>query len=247
MLVQFWIASLLVTGLVSPQPVGPAPRTKPFAVPQVSGTGVITGMVTLAGRVPVPKALDITIDHEVCGKEPGYEEDLVVVRETRGLRNVVVWLRDVREEVNRKLNHEPPTLDQKGCRFTPHVLVVAAGEAVTILNSDGILHNIHTRSSINRQINKAQPGILKRVSVKFRDPEIIRVDCDAHDWMRAWIVVAAHPYYAVTGEDGRYRLDDVPPGTYTLEFWHETLGNLTRQVVVSGEKEVRIDVQYALR
>ena len=180
-------------------------------------------------------------------KEPGHEEDLVVARQTRGLRNVVVWLKDVNDEVSWKPNHEPRILDQKGCRFTPHVLVVPAGEAVTILNSDGILHNIHTRSSVNRPINKVQPGLLKRVSIKFRDPEIIRVDCDAHDWMRAWIVVAAHPYYAVTGEDGRYRLDDVPPGTYTLEFWHETLGNLTRQVVVSGEKEVRIDVQYALR
>ncbi len=243
MVARNWIAPLLFAGTASIFLLAPTPRAAVVDT-EASGTGTISGTVTFAGSAPSPVKLDITMDHEVCDREPKFREDLVVAPQTGGLKNVVVWLTDMPEQANDTPPSDPATLDQRGCRFIPHVLIVPAGETLTILNSDGILHNIHTRGSVNRQINKAQPGVLKRVKAKFKYPEMIFVKCDAHKWMSAWIVVAGHSYYALTDEDGSYRLDNVPPGTYSLEFWHERLGSTTQQVVVVAETEARADAQF---
>lgn len=245
MVVRNWIAPLLFAGTASI--FLPAPTTRAAGVDAgASATGTISGTVTFAGSAPSPEKLNITMDHEVCDREPKFREDLVVAPQNGGLKNVVVWLKDMPEQASGTPPHlsEPATLDQKGCRFIPHVLIVPAGETLTIINSDGILHNIHTRGSVNRPINKAQPGLLKRVKAKFKYPEMIFVKCDAHKWMSAWIVVAGHSYYTLTGDDGSYRLDNVPPGTYSLEFWHERLGSATQQVVVVAEKDAHADAQF---
>lgn len=209
----------------------------------VADGGRISGRVSFAGPASPPALLKITTDVEVCGQEPQVEEQLVVNEGTGELRNVVVWLNDITAGKGWQAD-APAELNQERCRFKPHVLVVRAGETFSVLNSDGILHNFNTRSTENRPINKAQPGMLKRLGAKFDRPEIIAVECDVHSWMGAWIVVAAHPYYAITDENGHFMLEDVPPGTYTLEFWHETLGSQTRQVTVSSEGEVPIDLEY---
>jgi len=243
MVVRNWIAPLVVGGTASLPLLVPAPQPA-GAIAEANGTGTISGTVTFAGSAPGPVKLDITMDHEVCDREPKFSEDLVVAPQTGGLKNVVVWLKDMPEQANDTPPSDPATLDQRGCRFIPHVLIVPAGETLTILNSDGILHNIHTRGSVNRPINKAQPGVLKSVNAKFKYPEMIRVKCDAHKWMSAWIVVAGHSYYALTSEDGSYRLDNVPPGTYSLEFWHERLGTAAQQVVVVAGQEAYADARF---
>ena len=237
-----WFAPLVIVGTASLL-LAPTPRA---AGVDASGNGTISGTVTFAGSAPSPVRLDITMDHEVCDREPKFREDLVVAPQTRGLKNVVVWLKDMPEQANDTLpaTSDPAALDQRGCRFIPHVVIVPTGETLNILNSDGILHNIHTRGSVNRPINKAQPGVLKRVKAKFKYPEMIFVKCDAHKWMSAWIVVAGHSYYRLTGDDGSYRLDNVPPGTYSLEFWHERLGTATQQVVVVAGKEAHADARF---
>ncbi|MFQ5890328.1 MAG: carboxypeptidase regulatory-like domain-containing protein [Gemmatimonadota bacterium] len=214
---------------------------------EVEGGGQIIGSVTVTGTLPAPTRLEVTKDHEVCGAEPKVAEDLLVKSGTNGLRNAVVSLSDITEGKPFGTQSEPRALDQRGCRFAPHVLVVPAGAPFAVLNSDGILHNFSTRSSENRPINKAQPGMLKKLQVKFRQPERIRVECDIHEWMEAWIVVAAHPYYAVTDENGSYQLEEVPPGRYTLEVWHERLGTQTRQVTIPDAGKVRVDVELEAR
>ncbi len=243
MVARNWFAPLVITGTASLSLLAPTPRAAGVAA---SGTGTISGTVTFAGSATSPVKLDITMDHEVCDREPQFREDLVVAPQNGGLKNVVVWLKDMPEQATDTppATSDPVALDQRGCRFIPHVVIVPAGETLNILNSDGILHNIHTRGSVNRPINKAQPGILKRVKAKFKYPEMISVKCDAHKWMSAWIVVAGHAYYALTNEDGSYRLDNVPPGTYSLEFWHERLGSAIQQVVVVAETEARADAQF---
>ena len=140
---------------------------------------------------------------------------------------------------------QKPVLDQKGCQFAPHVLLLPAGAEVDILNSDGILHNLHTFSSANAAINKAQPKFKKVMTEKFDKPEIIKVQCDVHGWMQAWIVVGAHASYAVSDDSGAFKLDNVPPGKHKVEVWHESLGKLSQEVEVKAGAPTKVTFELA--
>ncbi|HEU4403133.1 MAG TPA: DUF2012 domain-containing protein, partial [Candidatus Polarisedimenticolia bacterium] len=157
----------------------------------------------------------------------------LLVGKDGGLRNAVVSIGPLRAGKPFPPG-EKPAIDQHGCWFIPHVQVVPAGVSMDIVNSDGILHNIHTFPKNNAPINMAQPKFKKVMTHTFETPDIVRVVCDVHSWMKAWIIVAAHPYYAVTGEDGSFALQDVPPGTYTVTVWHETLGTKQQTVTVTA-------------
>ena len=114
---------------------------------------------------------------------------------------------------------------------------------IEIRNSDGILHNIHTYSEANPSINKAQPGFKKVMTETFTKPEVIKVTCDVHSWMLSWLIVMPHPYFGVTDERGATRIDEVPAGSHTLEAWHETLGEKTRDVTVKPGETTEVVVE----
>jgi plastocyanin len=114
--------------------------------------------------------------------------------------------------------------NQKGCDYVPHVLAFPAGSTVDIINSDGILHNIHTVSTVNPPFNEAQPKFKKVIKQTIEKPEVIKVNCDAHGWMHGYWVATDTPYFAVTDDKGNYTIKDVPPGDYTVEVWQEKLG-----------------------
>lgn len=202
--------------------------------------GTITGKVVLAGAPPQPKKIPVTKNKAKCGTEK-LSEDLVVGPD-KGVRWAVVSLVGA---TTGGPAHKA-VLDQKGCQFIPHVVVVPAGTKLTILNSDRILHNIHTYSTENPAINKAQPGFRKKMKVKFSKPEIVKVACDAHSWMTGWIVVADTPT-AVTDEKGSFTLADVPAGTYTLKVWHELLGEQTnKEVTVKAGEGAKVTLEMVL-
>ncbi|MBI2456796.1 MAG: carboxypeptidase regulatory-like domain-containing protein, partial [candidate division NC10 bacterium] len=136
-------------------------------------------------------------------------------------------------------------LNQKGCGYTPHVVVVPTTGELDILNSDGVLHNIHTYSTVNPPFNVAQPKFKKIVTERFTKPEIIKATCDAHNWMRGWIVATDHPFVAVTDDEGRFTIKDVPPGHYKVEIWHETLGKQVKEVTVKAREEAKLNVELA--
>jgi hypothetical protein len=125
-------------------------------------------------------------------------------------------------------------MDQKECVFVPRVMVVPAGGTVEFLNSDRLLHNLHSVSKDNAVFNRTQPKG-RTIPIVFKRPEIVRIDGDLHPWMRAWVVVAEHPFYAVTNDRGEFALENVPPGTYTLQVWHESLGVVKKDVAVSDD------------
>ena len=208
----------------------------------VSNGGTISGVIRLRGEVPAPKTIEITKDKEVCGTHERISEALLVSPD-KGIRYAVVSLTNVKK--GKKAEKAAVELDQRGCSFNPHVVVIPAGGTLDILNNDGILHNIHTHSTVNPSINKAQPKFKKKLSEKFEKPEIIKLACDAHAWMNGWIVVAAHPYYTVTDQNGGFKLENVPPGTYTLEVWHESLGKVTREVTVKPLEGTQVPVEMA--
>ena len=161
---------------------------------------------------------------------------------TNGIRNVVVSLNGVPPGSKAPVNGASVKMDQKQCVFVPRVVVVPVGGTVEFLNSDRLLHNVRGSGKENPPFNRAQPHA-RTISIVFKSPEILRVDCDLHSWMRGWIVVAEHPFYAVTNEEGEFVFENVPPGKYKLQAWQETLGRANQEVTVAGEGTQTITVR----
>lgn len=206
----------------------------------VSSGGTIIGTVKFQGKAPQRKKIAVTRDKKVCGKEAKFSESLVV-GSNGGVQNAVLFLKDIKK--GKKFEVSPIQVDQRGCQFRPHVFIVPAGKSFDLINSDGILHNFRTTGTKNPILNKAQPKFKKKLKIKLDQPEFIRVNCDVHEWMRAWLVVADHPYYVLTDENGSFKIGDVPSGTYTLQLWHETLGQQTRKVTVKAGQETKVTLE----
>lgn len=194
--------------------------------------GTLRGTVRFTGAAVEQQKLPVTVDHHVCGKEKD-AEDLVLSPE-KGLRNVVVSLQPPPPGAKGPVVPPVVQMDQQQCVFVPRVVVVPVGGTVEFLNTDRLLHNLHSVSTANPIFNRTQPRG-RTIPLVLKKPEIIRVDCDLHPWMRAWVVVAEHPFYAVTNDQGEFSLDNVPPGEYTLQLWHESLGAMTMTVTVKDE------------
>lgn len=236
------VHGMLAATVVASFFLGTAAQVPAYEGGEVKDGGTITGMIKFAGTAPVRKELQVTKDREVCGKKQHMSWDLVV-DPNKGIENAVVSLVDINK--GEKWAVAKATLDQNVCEYTPHVVVVPTGGALDILNSDGILHNIHTYSKANSSINKAQPKFKKVLTEKFAKPEIIKVTCDAHSWMLGWVVVSDHPYVAVTNDKGEFTLSNVPPGNYKLEVWQETLGKKVQDVVVKAKQETKLNIELA--
>jgi plastocyanin len=206
-----------------------------------SAGGTISGRVVFVGDPPAAKKIKVTKDSEKCGAEITAED--LVVGSDKGIQNAVVSVVGLKGAAPKPAN--PPTIDQKGCVFRPHVLIVPVGAGVDILNNDGILHNFHTSSTKNSPMNRAQPGFRKKMTETFTQAEIIKVSCDAHSWMSGWIVVTDHPYIDATDSSGAFKISDVAPGNQTIEVWHETLGKITKSVAVKAGEETKITIEMS--
>jgi plastocyanin len=205
-----------------------------FFSSEVLWAETIKGNVRYVGAPIEKKKTPVTIDQYVCGKEKDPEDLLVSVN--NGIKNAVVSLQYIGPETQRDWNLPPAKMDQKQCSFTPRVVIVPVGGTVEFLNSDRLLHNVRSTGKENPPFNRAQPHA-RSISFSFKQPELLRIDCDLHSWMRGWVVVAEHPFYAVTDEQGEFSLENVPRGKYTMQVWQESLGTVTQQVVV-GDKGV---------
>ena len=205
----------------------------------VSDGGSVSGVVKFKGAAPAPKKLEITKDKEVCAKSGKTDPSLIV--SGGNLVNAVVTITDINK--GKKMEPQKVKLDQNGCEYKPHVLAMAAGSSVDILNPDGILHNVHSYSKANSPFNMAQPKFKKTITVKVDKPEVINLKCDVHGWMNAWLFVAANPYFSVTDNSGGFKLTDVPAGTYNVEVWHETLGKTSQKVTVKAKADTKVSFE----
>jgi plastocyanin len=206
-----------------------------------SSGGTVSGRVVFVGDPPPAKKIKVTKDNEKCGAEITGED--LVVGSDKGIRNAVVSVVGLKGAPSKP--DKTPTIDQQGCTFRPHVLVVPAGTPVDILNSDGVLHNFHTQSTKNAAMNRAQPGFKKKMTETFSQAETIKVNCDAHSWMSGWIVVTEHPYIDATDSGGAFKITDVPAGNHTIEVWHETLGKITKTVAVKAGEETKLTIELS--
>ncbi len=206
--------------------------------------GGVSGQVRFQGIFPLPKKLPISVDAETCGIE-AVSEDLIVGKKGE-IRDAVVFLRGPVEGARRVA--VPPggyLLEQRKCRFEPRLIIVSPNSPVTLRNTDAIAHNFRAIGHANPEMSKILPPGSTGVTVSFAQPEAIEVSCTIHPWFTGRIVVAEHPYYAVTDEKGAYRLIDVPAGDYTLVLWHERLGTKTRRIRVREGEETRIDFKLS--
>ena len=206
--------------------------------------GEVKGKIVLADAVPARQTVPVTIDQYLCGNEK-LADDLQVSA-NREIRNAVVWLENPPAGAPAPARAEKVEIDQKGCSFVPRVVIVPAGGTVDFLNSDRLLHNIHATPKFNVSFNRTQP-MGRTIPVTFARPEIVRISCDLHSWMTAWVVVAAHPFYAVTGADGQFAFDNLPPGQYRLQIWHERLGTTQASVAVGEQQPAQVTVEMKSR
>jgi len=213
--------------------------------------GTIEGTVRLAGAAPAVAAKPILKDANVCGREAAAES--VVAGKAGALANVVVSVTDAR-----LAGALPPTagasVDQRGCRYLPHVQAVTVGTQLAVMNNDAILHNVHgndvkTNGPTMTVFNVAMPVKGQKLPVSLTKPGLIRLQCDAgHSWMNAWIHVFDHPYYAVTDADGKFVIANVSAGEHVVELWHEPVDGqgpgtrTTAKVKVVDGKRVRLDL-----
>jgi plastocyanin len=249
--------SVLMCGLVAAAP--PSKSKGRYEATELEQSGTIVGVVIFDGAVPKPKKLEVTTEDQACHRGPIYGEGLVV-SDDKKIKWAVASIKKIRQgkpfpegplgpvparmaEKGSSGDDSAPVagLDQNGCRFDPHVVLVAERQNMRVFNSDGILHNVHTYAKFNKPLNKAMPESMTEMDVSFKRRERIRVKCDIHKWMGGWIVVAEHPYYAVTGDDGTFRMEKVPVGSHKVEVWHETLGKQQQQVTVMADEETRIE------
>jgi plastocyanin len=208
--------------------------------------GSITGKVVFDGAAPAPKVANVESD-PVCKaaastEKPDVTQDVAV---TDGkLANVFVY---ISEGINGSFTPptDPVVINQQGCRYHPHVLGVMVGQKVQFKNSDPTLHNIHPTPTKNAAFNLAQ-ATQGKVDEKTFDKEevMIPVSCDVHGWMRSYIGVLPHPFYAVSSDDGSFTLKGVPPGKYTITAWHETLGTQTTQVELKPKETKDISFTF---
>ena len=206
-------------------------------------TATITGKIIYDGPKPTPAKLPYTPECIQAHGSAGMEENLIVSADNH-LKNALVYVKSGAEKWTFPTPKDPVVLDQKGCDYLPHIIVVQTNQPLKIVNNDPFLHNIHPQPKNNPEFNMGQPVKGMEATKTFANAELaIPVKCDVHRWMSAWIPVLTNSLYNVSGDDGSYTIK-VPAGTYTLEAWHEKLGTQTQQVTVTDNDKKEVDFTF---
>ena len=220
--------------------VVPAFHVNPVAAGSISGT------IRYTGKRPTRKAIDMSNDPACVEAHHGktFDEPLVVSVDG-SLANAFIYVKEGLEGKEFEAPSTPVVIDQNGCWFRPRVIGIQTGQVFEVRNSDPVTHNIHPIAQINREWNHSQGAGDPPMVRKFLKPEVmIRVKCNIHSWMHAFIGVVDNPYFAVSNEDGSYSIENLPPGTYTIGFWQEALGTQEREVTVAPHSNTQVNLTF---
>ncbi|MGH9748233.1 MAG: carboxypeptidase regulatory-like domain-containing protein [Candidatus Acidiferrales bacterium] len=212
-----------------------------YTVVKVANGGTITGTVKWSGPVPKPPKLPITKDSRVCDPESHKIRDLerLLVDSDGGVANTVVFLKDITKGKAMDLPDTRQHLDQKNCRYIPHIMIVPLGTSLEAKSSDPVLHTVHMTGAASNNI--PFPMQNQAIAISLARNGVVELKCNAgHVWMNAEILVVKHPYYSVTDEHGFFKLADVPPGEYEIEAWHEGWQNLSEETVLDVAAQVKV-------
>ena len=223
-----------------------AETSLPAAQVDQATAGTISGRVLFNGDAPPMPEIDMSSNPQ-CERQhhAPQKAETVVVNTNKTLRNVFVWIKDGLPRARWTPPAEAAKLDQKGCVYEPHVLGIMEGQQLEILNDDPVNHNVHAESQVNAAWNESQPPRAEHKFKRFGSAEVLfPVTCSVHPWMRSYIGVSPHPFFAVTGEDGSFTLKGVPPGTYTVEAVHEKYGRKEGKLTLAPNGSATLDFAY---
>lgn len=223
------------------EPKGPAkPEYK-----STGDEGTVTGKVSFEGTPPTAKKIDMSQDSKCAAAAGDKTTDDVAITDGK-LGNVYVYLKAAAiDKFKYAIPSDPAVLDQLGCRYSPRTLGLRAGQTLRVTNSDPTTHNVHPSPKGNDEWNQSQAEGAPPIEKKFNRKELlIPVKCNQHPWMKANVGVLDHPYFTVSAKDGSYTIKDVPPGNYTVVFWHETLGEQTASITVAAKESKTQDMAY---
>lgn len=224
-----------------------AAESDAYTVPAAEAA-VITGIVRFEGTAPAPEPIDMSAEPTCAEKHAGSGafRTPVAVNQNGTLRNVFIYVREGLPAQNYAGRDEAVVIDQVGCEYTPHITGVRTNHDIIFRNSDGLLHNVNTTPQNNRPFNISQPTSMDAPPRRFSQAEVmVPIRCDVHGWMEGYIGVVDHPFFAVTGDDGSFRIEGLPPGTYTIEAWHEQYGTQTTQVTVAAQETGQATFTYS--
>ena len=209
----------------------------------------ITGTVTFDGKAPALKPLAMDADPACAKKHTApVANEALVLGTGNTMANIMVYItKGLPAGKTYPAPTTPVVIDQNGCQYKPHVMGIMVGQPYKILNSDGILHNIHTMSTINPQFNKGMTASIKEVTTTFNKPEaLFHIKCDVHPWMSAYLGVFTNPFFSVTSTDGKFKISGLDPGTYEITAWHERLGTKSASITVGANDTKTQDFKFAL-
>ena len=209
----------------------------------------VTGTVTFDGKTPALKPLAMDAD-PACAKKHSkpVPSEALVLGSANAMGNIMVWVsKGLAAGKTFPVPKAPAVLDQRGCQYLPHVMAIMVGQPYKILNSDGIVHNVHALPKVNKPFNKPMPAAVKETTVTFDKPEAnFQIKCDVHPWMTAYVGVFTHPFSSVTGTDGKFTISGLDPGTYEITAWHERLGTQTASVTVGASDTKTQNFKFAM-
>jgi plastocyanin len=224
----------------------PAPAADTAAV-DPSSVGTVSGSIRVEGSMPPSEVIRLDGDPKCVQLAAGEERrtEYVVLGDGNTLQNVFVYVKDGLPNRMYPVPAQPVVLDQQKCRYVPRVLGIQVGQQLTIKNSDPLLHNVRAEGAINEPFDVGTPVQGMEVKRTFVTREVmVPVKCNVHSWMNAYVGVLEHPYFAVSDGSGHFALPPMPPGTYTIEIWHERFGTQTQQVTIDAKASKELTFTY---
>ena len=256
---KFWMGAVLIGSLTlvscggdKPPETAKTEGTAPAAgggtaTPDEANGATVTGKVAFAGEKPKLATLDMSANPacERAHKGSPQKSEEAIINDNGTLKYVFVWVKSGLPDKQWAVPTTPVSLDQNGCMYKPHMIGIMTGQNIEVKNSDPTNHNIHPQPTVNQEWNESQsPGSEAKMKTFARQEVMIPVKCNVHPWMRSYIGVVGHPFFAVTGDDGTFTIKGLPPGTYTIQSWHEKYGPMEQTVTVAPKESKTVDFSY---